>query len=420
MTDAKNRGPLVRPWFRMWSTVIFVVLLPFVVHAVWDYVESRRLAGLLAEIARRGEPVYQRFDRPEGQAAEAERDYRAAAALASAFRTDTQAGLGGAAAAARADSWPAGLAADLRRALHDHEETLALADRAAELPFTGFAPGTAYSYRAANLMDVQQLSGYRAMARALDGDAQGAVDSLYTEARVGRALEGFAFSRSLKASDIVQVLERTRPSTAALARLQTALSDTDNDQELSRWFVGLRVDLLRDWRDRGDAWPQVIAQPWNMHVLNRQLETFSSLMEAAREPWPQRIDHVIAVGTLPGAVTPHVEPRAALEGFVLAATSRVAGFRCVRVVVALEQYRRDHGEQLPDTLENLVPAYVSSIPIDPFSGGPLLLHKEAHGYSVYSVGRNRRDDGAKDVDGTFEVVFPKNDPADVGVRVQYR
>jgi hypothetical protein len=419
MTEAKNR-PLVRPRFRTWSIVIFVVLLPFVIHAVWDYVESRRLAGLLADIARRGEPVGPPGDRPEGQAAEAERDYRAAAALASAFRTGTQAWLGGVAAAVRADSWPAGLSADLRRVVRDHEEALALADHAAELPFTGFAPGTAYSYRAANLMDLQQLSGYRAMARALDGDAQGAIDSLYTEVRVGRAVDGLAFSRGVKVSDIVQVLERTRPASGALSRLETALSDTDDDQDLSRWFAGLRLNLLRDWRDRGDAWPQVIARPWIMHALNRQLETFSSLMASAHEPWPQRIDHVIAVGTLPGVVTPRVEPRAALEGFVLAYTYRIAGFRCVRVVVALEQYRRDHGEQLPDTLENLVPAYVPSIPVDPFSGGHLLLHKEARGYSVYSVGRNRRDDGAKDVDGTFEIVFPKQDPADVGVRVQYR
>jgi hypothetical protein len=269
------------------------------------------------------------------------------------------------------------------------------------------------------LMDVQQLSGYRAMARALDGDAQGAIDSLYTEARVGRTLQGFAFSRGVKASDIVQVLERTRPPSGALSRLETVLSDTDDDQDLGRWFAGLRLNLLRDWRDRDDEWPQVIARPWIMHVLNRQLETFSTLMAASHEPWPQRIDHVVAVGALPGAVTPRVEPRAALEGFVLAYTSRIAGFRCVRVVVALEQYRRDHGEQLPDTLQNLVPAYVPSIPIDPFSGGPLLLRKDAHGYSVYSVGRNRRDDGAKDVDGTFEVVFPKKDPADVGVRVQF-
>jgi hypothetical protein len=244
--------------------------------------------------------------------------------------------------------------------------------------------------------------------------------AVHGSARGPRARGIRVFTGGAKAADIVQVLERTRPSSGALSRLENALSDTDDDQDLSRWFAGLRLSLLRDWRDRGDVWPQVIARPWIMHVLNRQLEAFSSLMAAAHEPWPQRIDHVIAAGTLPGAVTPRVEPRAALEGFVLANTSRIAGFRCVRVVMALEQYRRDHGEQLPDTLENLVPAYVRSIPIDPFSGGPLLLHKEAHGYSVYSVGRNRRDDGGKDVDGTFEVVFPKNDPADVGVRVQYR
>jgi hypothetical protein len=75
---------------------------------------------------------------------------------------------------------------------------------------------------------------------------------------------------------------------------------------------------------------------------------------------------------------------------------------------------------LPGALAELAPVYLHAIPIDPFSGSALLLKKESDGYSVYSVGTNRRDDGAMDMDRPFVGASPKQYPADVGMRVQYR
>jgi hypothetical protein len=77
-----------------------------------------------------------------------------------------------------------------------------------------------------------------------------------------------------------------------------------------------------------------------------------------------------------------------------------ANRRCARVAVALEQYRLDHKGRLPKKLAALTPKYLPAISADPFDGKPLryMLLKDNHGYVVYSVGKDRKDDGGVDYD----------------------
>ncbi len=57
-----------------------------------------------------------------------------------------------------------------------------------------------------------------------------------------------------------------------------------------------------------------------------------------------------------------------------------------RVLLATRLYRHDHAGHLPNTLNDLVPTYLSSLPIDPFNGKPMLYN--ASKQVVYSVGRD--------------------------------
>jgi hypothetical protein len=441
MIEAHSTRPLVRPGFLKWSVLAFALLLPVVVHEIWDYVEERRLAAVVKDLEQRGEPTgasrpASELRKASAETSEAERNYRAAAVLASNFRTETQPHLKGVAAASQSDQWPADVVTPMRSAIRRYDESLALADRAAGMPFEGFAPGASYTWLAANLLDVQQLSGYRAMVQALDGRADDAVDSLYTAVRLGRPLKPYAYSQRLVAQEVVRVLQRTKASAASLRRLGAAFDELDDDRELSNWFAETRRTDLYSRQAQHVSLAQAalatvlfVERPWATHMLNRQLETLTNLVTAAREPWPQRIDRVMGVGavdifpvrsSVPG-VDSKDQGRRYLENFVLASASRTAGLRALRLVIALEQFRRDHAEQLPGSLEDLEPAYIRAAPVDPFSGHAFLLKRESDAYSVYSVGTNRRDDGAMDVNTPLVVgAFPAQYPADVGVRVQYR
>jgi len=82
----------------------------------------------------------------------------------------------------------------------------------------------------------------------------------------------------------------------------------------------------------------------------------------------------------------------------------IADIRRMHTVVAIERYRLSKGE-LPNKLDELVPAYPAAVPTDPFDGvEPLRYKKLTKGYVVYSVGMDGQDDGGdEENDITFTV-----------------
>jgi hypothetical protein len=49
--------------------------------------------------------------------------------------------------------------------------------------------------------------------------------------------------------------------------------------------------------------------------------------------------------------------------------------------------------RMPISMEELVPEFLPSIPLDPFSGNSLIYRQTDTGYVVYSTGPNQTDDG---------------------------
>ncbi|MCP4707862.1 MAG: hypothetical protein GY869_04490 [Planctomycetes bacterium] len=70
-----------------------------------------------------------------------------------------------------------------------------------------------------------------------------------------------------------------------------------------------------------------------------------------------------------------------------------AQLQTARTALAIEHYRLDHDNQLPITLNDLIPDYCQSVPLDPFDGLPIKYLKIDSGYLIYSVGLDLTDDG---------------------------
>ena len=80
-----------------------------------------------------------------------------------------------------------------------------------------------------------------------------------------------------------------------------------------------------------------------------------------------------------------------------------------RTGLALEIYSAKNGIY-PEKLENLVPEFLSEIPIDPFSGESLIYKKTFNGFILYSLGPNMKDDGGIDAritkwKGDYDIVW---------------
>jgi hypothetical protein len=61
--------------------------------------------------------------------------------------------------------------------------------------------------------------------------------------------------------------------------------------------------------------------------------------------------------------------------------------------LAIRLYSNDHNGKLPMSLDDLAPAYLPSVPIDPLSGKSILYKQDVANPRIYSVGDNGLDDG---------------------------
>jgi hypothetical protein len=85
----------------------------------------------------------------------------------------------------------------------------------------------------------------------------------------------------------------------------------------------------------------------------------------------------------------------ALSSAVVKEAKNLAYLRVSIAAVAVERFRVAHG-QLPQSLNDLVPQFLSAVPADPFDGKPLRYHRLAKGYVIYSVGADGQDDGGRE------------------------
>jgi hypothetical protein len=64
--------------------------------------------------------------------------------------------------------------------------------------------------------------------------------------------------------------------------------------------------------------------------------------------------------------------------------------------LAAERYRLANHNQLPATLQDLVPSFLGAVPADPFDGKPLRYNRLPKGYIIYSIGEDGVDNGGSE------------------------
>jgi hypothetical protein len=75
-----------------------------------------------------------------------------------------------------------------------------------------------------------------------------------------------------------------------------------------------------------------------------------------------------------------------INQFLLREAKAVTRVRLAITGLAIEHYRLEHSQDLPNALVDLVPVYLSAVPTDPFNDLPLQYKRLAKGYVIYSVG----------------------------------
>ena len=415
--------PRVRPRFRKLAIGAFVLLIPIALFALWDYIEARRLGAAVKALREAKQPLTtpspsMNSMRPDN----ASRYYDAASALVDLSDTSEPGGL--MQRLDRGEPRSPELLAELRAVLDRNREAEALLHRATELEFYG--PISEPNYRWGRLMGLSRLSGLRAIERIASADSEGTAQAILQDLKLVRALSWndrahatellgmWSESAARQAMRALPALIEINPSTATVERLAREVAALDQDDAIERSVIlerALLVEMLwnepHQWYAR--PWRNTIAQPyWQLirpGLANRAvtaIDLLNDYQNLARRPWPHRL---VAEVPLPAPRPRFVSGLYALYSSeairyqharrVSTIAQRLALTRSASVLLAIERYRRVHDGRSPESLSALVPEYLPSVPIDPYSGQELRYRSEPDRVAVYSVGGNRKDDGGE-------------------------
>ena len=412
MSDRKADRFAVRPKFLAWLTL--AIALPVLAHAAWDYTESRRLRARVDAIAAKGEPTsidqvrqYRNLTESEREAA---RLYRAAAALASDWNRNAYVPLAppNNILSSKPEEWSPAQRQRADHLLAANSEALALVDRATALEFAGFHPGTDYSYRFGELLQLEQILSLRTRVLAVD-QRDATATAVHVQLRLRQAIDReypntLSWFMESISRDVALVVGRVRPTDESFAAWDAVLSTLDRDDRLKRIFLTHRAQWLNNGslRPRTRLYPalipwEAVRRPFDLHMVNEVADEQARYIEFADRPWSQRLEAFRDVDTGPFAERKDVSAmqRSTAAELVRQEARNTALLRAVRIAIAIERARDSHS---PPEIQKL---------IDPFSGEPMRVRRDDVSYAVYSVGPNRRDDrGHATLDITFRPVPP--------------
>jgi hypothetical protein len=214
-------------------------------------------------------------------------------------------------------------------------------------------------------------------------------------------------------SAIERVVNRCVLTDGQLVDLSKAIMRRIESAALARAFAGQRC-IVFDIFTKPENWdPEWLGDDMPPHVVLEfyqaiglfdrvviiNCDRIDAYLEIAELPEHERFEAAKALDDKVEAISwiPEFFKRFifAYSRYIAIDLSRTAQMRVGQIGLAVERYRLGVGE-LPDTLGELVPTYLDSVPRDPFGGGELRYKRLEKGYVVYSIGQDGSDDGGKE------------------------
>jgi hypothetical protein len=410
---------------------------------VWDQIEMRSLARDIGAIAARGElisvPDRESVELTAGQR-EAARWYAGAAERArDAARQD-----GSRVGRVDVDSVvPADLTA-LELRYPPAAPALQMLDRATPMDFKEFGSEAPELYRDPSpLSDLLSLNDVRADLLAARGRGDEAANTLIGSARLLRTIRP-VYSRNAVSAHLLGsvriLLRHTKPGEAALANLQREIAAAGEADSLPRDVQEQRAAFIDRLGDPASSPMEAVVtrvlRPWRARAARQRLAAYRDALALATTPWPARlsagrdyearyapilqdarqarpsmVSRLFNPYGLPIVIVPYNQPGVEL-----------ASRRVIVAALAIERYRRAHADRPPASLAELVPAYLAAVPVDPFTGAPLIYRSTPEAYLVYSAETDGADSGGLFFGrGSRQQMVPRaGQPRDLGIRVELR
>ncbi len=423
----RRRDKHTRRRFKTWHGIVALVLFLLVLfHISGSYKLKKRIQTLQS----RGHPVsLEELDRsyslPQG-ARNAADIYLAAFANYKEWDKNAMSDLSKASSPARTESLDTSARQLVEKFLSDNQITLSLLYEAASIEHCRYPVDFTRRDDSAtpwldNMRKSSRLLRLDALIQCENQNPGKAIDSIRASLALARSVDGlllihrltYVAVRGRTYRNIERMLNRITLTDEQLRTLAGWVTVSDTSDGFKRALVaeqclGLQVlqapirDIVSQTGYGKGLFLMLI--PWKMLGLcYRETLVFIDLMQksidALELPEPERLKTFDAVqesvggGRQKGIIAYLIWP-------IFARTFNIdirhqAHCRVTQAGIAVERYQLAEG-LLPQSLDNLVPAYIEAVPADPYDGRPLKYHIQETGYVVYSIGEDSSDDGGNE------------------------
>ena len=275
-----------------------------------------------------------------------------------------------------------------------------------------------------------RLLQIEAISQTEKGMTELAVRSVISTLKIGQSLvdepslDSYYYQRIWQYFAVVsleRIISRTDLTDEQLVRLSEALSDSEQHTNLLPALVGERCLVLAAFRMSAAQFKATWffdgdgnESPLSVHLRAATsavrkyaglvdknailyLDVANDCIESLKLPLERRHAVAEAVERRLGSTSRNDLLLNLTQQFprVIVEFDAFARLRTARVALAVQRYRLVAGE-LADTLTDLVPAYLKTIPKDPFDGNDLRYRKLEPGFVVYSINEDLSDDGGKE------------------------
>ena len=332
---------------------------------------------------------------------------------------------------------------EIDQTLEDNAEALKLLYQAAESSAAARYPvdlSLGYGMRTTDLskgIDAAHMLSLQAIRAAERGDVPTTARAIESTLALGNSYsaEPILITQLVRVAILsmaVETLERAIRTTefddTTLAQLITALEQAELPGAIIRGYAGeLAIGTglyTRSTREIGGVVQMAIPlvglydlvglldldRLVHLGYMKKQLEAASLPVEqryAAGQQVGAELDRKEALLRLrympiAGMLAPHLIRAVTLD------LRTIARLRGARIALAVARYRRAHGE-LPESLDQLAPEFIDTVPADPFTGKPMVFLKLEDGWTLYSLGEDGQDHGGARLNPEGDAYEPGSD-----------
>jgi hypothetical protein len=299
-----------------------------------------------------------------------------------------------------------------------HEGDLALLRKAAAMPGCDFErPLTLLAVttsepipQARQLREGEKLLALDARVQALRGNLPGAFEDISALLGMVRHISGQLHpSWGMEAmawralEDVLRLAPAAKGPLPALSipELRPMVRQVREEQALlSMLFPALAsqpAPILKDFRRHGGPWAVFIMEaavipasrvfllPTDLTAMHRIFAAYEKSPRSLRDETPRDWAELRqSVPTEPASLYGQIYIRPKFEKLLMEGSALAVLRQTAQTGLAVAKYHRQHG-RYPDRLEQLVPAFLPTMPVDPRDGQPLRLRRFAEGVMVYAV-----------------------------------